>query len=95
MSTEYPTKEVALFSGMYYAGRVDLFKDKTLEKCLKNPEIKVDDSTIEQFGCVHDDATSLTFNNENGVPVTIITTKFRNGFDLWLINLESGMGMKT
>lgn len=95
MSTEYPTKEIALFSGMYYAGRVDLFENKTLEECLKNPEIKVDGSTIEQFGYAHEDATSLTFNNKNGVPVTIITTKFRNGFDLWLVNPESGIGTRT
>lgn len=95
MTTEYPTKDLALFSGMYYAGRVDLFKNKTLEECLKNPEIKIEDKTVEQFGCVHENATALAFDNKNGEPVKIITTKFRNGFDLWLINPESGMGMRT
>ncbi|MCK4518352.1 hypothetical protein KAT92_06250 [Candidatus Babeliales bacterium] len=95
MSTEYPTKESALFAGMFYAGRSDLCKGKTLEECLENPEIKATDDTISQFGYVHEDATTLLFLNDNNEQVKISTTKFRNGFDLWLINPKSGSGIRT
>lgn len=95
MSAEYSTKESALLTEMFYAGRADLYKDKEFEDVLKNPEIKIIDKSISQFGYTHESVMALEFKNSKGVLVQICTTLFRSGFDLWIIDPESGMAMRT
>jgi hypothetical protein len=62
---------------------------------LKNPEIKVVDGEIAQFGYVHEDCTMIEFKNAKNEVVRIATTKFRDGFDLWLVDPESGSGIRV
>ena len=101
MTTKFDSKYEAIIRGLYYAGMSSLYKDedgkvkKTLEEILENPEIKVVDGEIAQFGYVHKDCTTIEFKNTKNEVVRIATTEFRDGFDLWLINPESGFGIRT
>lgn len=99
MSTQFESKHAAIMTGLYYAGRRDLYsgdngETKSLDDILKNPEIKVVDDNISQFGYVHEDTLMIEFYNVNSVTCRIATTKFRDGFDLWFVEPESGTTMR-
>lgn len=101
MTTKFDSKYEAITIGLHYAGMSDLCKDEggkvkeTLEDVLKNPEIKVVDGEIAQFGYVHEDCTMIEFKNAKDEVVKIATAKFRDGFDLWLIDPKSGSGIRV
>lgn len=101
MTTQFDSKESAIMTGLHYAGRDDLYKDTNgllkplLEDILKNSEIKILNDNISQFGYVHEDCTMIEFSNSKGKISRIATTKFRDGFDLWLIDPESGYSMRV
>lgn len=100
MTTQYESKREAITLGLAYAGRTDLCVNEKeeilpLEEILKNPEIKVVDETIAQFGYVHEDCTMIEFENSRNVIVRLATTKFRDGFDLWFIDPKSGASMRV
>lgn len=100
MTTQFDSKLDAITRGMMYAGRRDLYSDgndgiKLLEDILKNPEIKVVDDNIEQFGYIHKDTLMVEFLNSDGRTCRIATTKFRDGFDLWLISPEIGLAHRV
>jgi hypothetical protein len=101
MTTKFDSKYEAITKGLYYAGMASLYeeekgnKKKTLEEFLKSPEIKVVDGEIAQFGYVHEDCTMIEFKNSKNEVVRIATTKFRDGFDLWLIDPKSGGGIRV
>lgn len=101
MSTKFDSKYEAITKGLCYAGMEDLCKDekgdmkKTLEDILKNPEVKVVDGNVAQFGYVHEDCTMIEFKNVKNEVVRIATTKFRDGFDLWLIEPKNGIGVRA
>lgn len=84
MTTTFNTKEDALKTGAHYAGinEVDPFNGLTPEKrVMKFPVVK----EIDVY----------TIKNVNGVDVGIGVGKFRDGFDLWLISLDSGMAHRV
>lgn len=99
MTTPFKTKEDAIMTGLFFAGRRDLCYEKdrikTLEDILKNPEIKVVGDKIEQFGYVHEDTLMIEFPNNKNKICRIAATKFRDGFDLWLIDPESGFAHRV
>lgn len=101
MTHKFGSKYEAIVKGLFYAGRSDLNIEengeikKTLEEILKNPEIKIVDGEIAQFGTVHEDCTILEFKNINNNTIRIATTKLEDGFDLWLVDPESGAGLRT
>jgi hypothetical protein len=101
MSTKFDCKYEAIIEGLYYAGKTDLCKDgdgklkKSLEEILNNPEIKIVGENIVQLGYVHEDCTMIEFKNTKNEVVRIATTKFRDGFDLWLIDPKSGAGVRV
>jgi len=100
MTTQFDSKLDAITRGMMYAGRQDLYNDgndgiKPLEDILKNPEIKIVDGNIEQFGYIHEDTLMIEFSNSDGRTCRIATTKFRDGFDLWLIDPEIGIAHRV
>ena len=82
MTHQFDSKYEAITVGLFCAGR-------------KNPEIKIVDENIAQFNYVHKDCTMIEFKNKKNDTVKIATTKFRNGFDLWLIDPESGSAVRT
>lgn len=91
MTSQFDSKQHAITVGLYYVGRQDLYHDekggiRPLEDILKDPEIKIVDKNIEQFGYIHEDCTMIEFKASNNVLVRIATTRFRDGFDLWFIN---------
>ena len=100
MTSQFDSKYDAMTTGLYYVERSDLYRDEkgiikeTLDDILKNPEIKVVNENVIQFGYIHEDCTMIEFKNKKNVIVRIATTKFRDGFDLWLINPESGAGVR-
>lgn len=101
MTSQFYTKYDAITTGLFCAGRSDLYRGEkgivkeTLDEILKNPEIKVVDDSIIQFDYVHEDCTMIESKNKKNVLVRIATTKFRNGFDLLLIDPESGAGVRA
>ena len=100
MTTQFDSKHHAITTGLYHAGRQDLSNDeegkiKSLEEILKNPEVKIVDGGIAQFGYTHEDTTMIEFKNSINVLTRIATTKFRDGFDLWFIDPDSGAGMRV
>ena len=100
MTTKFCSKHGAIIQGLDYAGRSDLHKDdngnsKYLEDILKNQEIKVVDDVISHFGHVHEDSLMIEFLNSDKKICRIATTKFMDGFDLWLIHPESGAAVRT
>lgn len=101
MTTKFDSKYEAIIEGLYYSGMTDLCKDGdgklkvSLEEIIKNPEIKIVDETIAQFGYVHEDCTMIEFKNTKNQVIRVASTKFRDGFDLWLIDPKSGAGMRV
>lgn len=100
MTSQFSSKHDAITVGLYYAGRQDLCHDekggiKSLDDILKDPDIKIIDKNIEQFGYVHEDCTMIELKNSNNVLVRIATTKFRDGFDLWLVDPDSEMATRV
>lgn len=99
MTTKYGSKESALMRGMFYAGRHDLYKEGerelSLDEVLKKDEVKIVEGEIEQFGFVHEDCTMIEFKSSKGKLVRVATTKFRDGFDCWLVDPETGFGQRT
>ena len=100
MSQQYEDKEAALQTGMLLAGRSDLYKRGDtilkLDEMLKNSNIKViDGETINQFGYFHKDCTVIEFDDDRAVPIRIATTRFRNGYDLWIIDPSSNRAMRV
>ena len=100
MTTHFDSKRGAIATGMYYAGRQDLYKDdkgntRSLEDILKSPEIKVIDGAIAQFGDEHEDNLIIEFPNRDKKVCRIATTKFRDGFDLWIVHPESGAAIRV
>lgn len=101
MTSFFESKYEAISKGLFYAGRSDLYEyekgmiKKTLDEILKNPEIKTVEGNINQFGYVHEDCTMIEFKNKKNETIRIATTRFRNGFDLWLINPESGVAVRA
>lgn len=100
MTTQFDSKLNAIVIGLMYAGRQDLYSGgngeiESLEDILKNPEIKVINGNIERFGYAHEDTLMIEFRNSKNRMRRIATTKFRGGFDLWLIDPESGFAHRT
>lgn len=100
MTTKFDSKLYAIATGIMYVGREDLYSDgnegmKPLEDVLKNPEIKVIDGNINQFGHIHEDTLMIEFQSSEDKPCRIATTKFRDGFDLWLIVPEIGISHRV
>lgn len=101
MTQQFDSKYEAIVVGLFYAGRSDLYRDEkgivkeTLDDILKNPEIKIIDENIVQFNYAHEDCTMIEFDNKKNEIVRIATTKFRDGFDLWLVDPESGAGVRS
>ena len=100
MTTQFESKLDAIATGLYYAGRRDLYSDskegiKPLEDILKNSEIKTVDENIGQFGYIHEDTLMIEFSNSKGKICRIATTRFRDGFDLWLVDSESGFAHRV
>ena len=100
MSSEYGTKGAALKMGIFYAGRFDLYKKGDMEipidEILKNSEVKIiEGAVIGQLGYQHEDVTVIEFPNKYGKPIRIGTSKFRDGFDCWLIDPVTGMAVRT
>jgi hypothetical protein len=100
MTSKFDSKHDAITIGLNCAGRQDLYRDekggiRLLDDILKNPEIKIIDKNIVQFDYAHEDCTMIEFKNGNNIPVRIATTKFRDGFDLWLIDPDSGMATRV
>lgn len=101
MTQQFDSKYEAITVGLFYAGRSDLHRSEkgeakeTLDDILKNPEIKIVDENIVQFNYVHKDCTMIEFKNKKNEIVRIATTKFRNGFDLWLIDPKSGASVRA
>lgn len=96
MSTMYPDKELALLTGIYYAGRGDLFKGRrTVQDIIDGGDAKIIDGGISQFGYVHKNCTMIELDNMDGVPIRVATTSFRDGFDCWLIVPENGMCVRV
>jgi hypothetical protein len=101
MTSQFDSKYEAITVGLSYAGRSDLYTDEkgivkeTLDEILKNPEIEIVEGNIAQIGYVHEDCTMIEFKNKKNLIVRIATTKFRDGFDLWLIDPESGAGARV
>lgn len=100
MTTQFDSKLDAITRGLMYAGRQDLYNDgneemKSIEDILKNPDIKVVNDNIEQFGYVHKDTLMIEFSNSDCRACRIATTKFRDGFDLWLIAPEIGLAHRV
>lgn len=97
MTTEFNSKQDAIVKGLYYAGRRDLYGNgkggiKSLDEILKNPEIKIIDDNIVQFGVTREDTTMIEFTNSKNKKCRIATTRLIHGFDLfdlWLIDTES------
>lgn len=100
MTSQFDSKHHAITVGLYYAGRRDLSHDengriRSLEEILKDPDIKIVDEGIAQFGYIHEDTTMVEFKNSINVLTRIATTKFRDGFDLWFIDPDSGAAMRV
>jgi len=77
MTTKFPTKEDALKFGLKYAGRESDLSLLT----------KVEGADITQFGePLGADVYDLV--NCKGQPCRIGTAPFRDGFDLWLMNVS-------
>lgn len=101
MTTKFDSKCEAIIVGLHSAGMKVLYEDekgivkKTLEDILKNPEIKIVDESVAQFDYVHEDCTMIEFKNTKNEVVRVATTKFRDGFDLWLIDPKSGFGIRV
>lgn len=99
MTTRFDTKDDAIVTGLYCAGRKDLCIDnkgerRHLEDILKIPEIKIVDGDICQFDYIHEDTLMIEFSNSDGKICRIATSRFRNGFDLWCINPENRFAIR-
>lgn len=100
MSREYGSQDAALLMGMFYSGRSDLYhqgeeRDKAIEEILEKGKVKEIDESVAQFGHELDGCRGLEFKNKDGVMVKIVSCKFRDGYDLWLVDPVSGMAMRT
>jgi hypothetical protein len=88
MSTQYSSHNGAFQMGLYYTGRHDIC-NKDINELITDGTIKlVEDITIEQFGIQNEDCKVITFTNVNGLEVFMASSKFRDGYDLWLLNME-------
>lgn len=100
LTTKFDSKLEAIATGLMYAGRKDLYSNgsggiESIENILKNPQIKVVNDNIEQFGYAHEDTLMIEFQNNKNRVCRIAVTRFRDGFDLWLIDPESGFAHRT
>jgi hypothetical protein len=89
MSTTYSSHNGALQMGLFYSGRHDIC-NKDVNELITDGIIKlVKDIAIEQFGIQNEDCIVVTFTNVNGMEVFMASSKFRDGYDLWLLNMEN------
>lgn len=89
MTTEYHSKESALEMGLYYAGFGDSkLRQKVMKDLPKPVETEIgwpQNKTIETY----------LVTTPTGLEVKIGVGRFREGFDLWLINPDTGKCQRT
>ena len=89
MSTTYDSRELAIETGLFYMGYGNTGLRKRVMRELPEPiEMQLgwpQDRTIDTY----------KVRNPAGKDVLIGVSKFRSGFDLWLIDPESGQGLRT
>jgi|WetSurMetagenome_2_1015567.scaffolds.fasta_scaffold282646_1 hypothetical protein len=106
MTTTYKTEREALEQGVFYSGYTTseeigkiLAEAETDEIDMQNPLCAALSPADEEQAKLIKDLTQrvkqYTFPNKDGVKVSIAVGRFRGGFDLWLINPKTGMGLRT
>jgi hypothetical protein len=99
MTTRYDTKEQALETGLYYAGYKS---QKEMDAELK--KAKVGQLTLgwphsmpatDNHPAIEKILDVFYVNNINGIKVGLGVSKFRDGYDLWLVNPETGFCQRT
>jgi len=102
MTTEYDTEEQAMNMGVFYAG----YRKDEIEEVIKNAEITEQQmanilySTLpkedqEKLSGLVKKVKIFTFPTKEGKKFSIGIGKFREGYDLWLIDPETGMSLRT
>ncbi|HLD49439.1 MAG TPA: hypothetical protein VJB11_03675 [archaeon] len=87
MTTEYDSKESALEDGIFYIGYKNMDSPKKILEGLK--------SETKELGWPHSKTVELyKLKRPDGMEVGIGVGKFRNGYDLWLVDLETGVSMR-
>ena len=85
MTTIYPSKEMAINMGIYYAtGQFE--RSKT--------DLKKIEGEIEQFGTPIKSSEMYELTNSRGQKATFAVSPCRDGYDLWFV-LPNGMTMRT
>jgi len=84
LTTIYPSKEMAINMGIYYAtGQFE--RSKT--------DLKKIEGEIEQFGTLIKSSEMYELTNSKGQKATFTVSPCRDGYDLWLV-LPNGMAMR-
>lgn len=87
MTTGYPSREVALLTGIRFAGRTG---ELTIE------DLRSVEGKINQLGYEHEDSELFEFENYKGELVLIGVGPMRgNVWELWLFDHETGFGRRT
>jgi len=90
MSTKFESQIEALNQGFVFSGKNDLMQD-TLDLILAQEEVSYSDIIfMDVFGHPLENQVSLVFKNCNDVEVHICSSKFRDGYDLWLSSGKNG-----
>lgn len=90
MTTFYESKEDALRTGVFYAG----FNDQDLKKVIE--ELNSQQPKTKHLGWPHDKTLeTYRLQNVKGQDIEIGVSKFRSGYDLWLIDPNSGFAHRT
>lgn len=100
MSTQYDTKQQALEMGAFYVG----YKDKkSRREALEAAEV-TEQNMINPVAALLPPKKAAQFTskievhtitNPDGIKVGLGIGRFRSGFDLWLIDQETGNAMRT
>lgn len=86
MTTPYATKEIALLAGIRFAGRAGE---------LRAEDLRPVKGKINQLGYVHEDTELFEFEGKNGL-ARIAVGPFRGDkWELWLIDPETNMAVRT
>ncbi|MBU1199834.1 MAG: hypothetical protein KKF46_07595 [Nanoarchaeota archaeon] len=89
MTSQYDSRESAIEMGLYYAG----FGDEALRKRAMD---ELPEAVQTQLGFPQNKTIdTYTVRTPAGKDVQIGVGKFREGFDLWLIDPESGFSQKA
>jgi len=96
MTRTYPSKESAISMGVYYATG-DSKGTPTLkeEKAYRSGLAMLSPEMAEGFGEKPEPMYVYEIENSKGDMATFGVSKFRDGWDLWLINPETGMMLRT